>query len=187
LRHTGAVALENGWFGPAFPREYVQAILGHASMQQTEHYTGGAGEAMLRAARAFEAAGRQDQIGISEATSVSRKPMKQAKISTTAQRTPCFSDSSIVSGASVSSDPNVILRAAVESFARLGARHVLTSRDAVAFLETVMTHLPEPWDEARLALAEQGAFVLRRALAVARRLHATLPAAVAPAAKGGRS
>jgi integrase len=54
LRHTAATALENGWFGPPMMREHVQAILGHATMQQTEHYTGGAGEAMLVAAKAYE-------------------------------------------------------------------------------------------------------------------------------------
>lgn len=176
LRHTAATALENGWFGPPMAREHVQAVLGHSSIVQTEHYSGGATEAMLRAARAWTAAaestGPEDQGRISGPANDAPKAAKKLRSGTTARRTRRSSDLALIPGGSVDSDPVLILQDATERLVLACAERTATADDVEAWAALVVEHTPDPWRGAREILAgEVGApHAVARALESARAL-----------------
>lgn len=160
LRHTAATALENGWFGPPMLREHVQAILGHATMQQTAEYSGGATEAMLKAL------GTWDQTGIKAASQESENATGKARTAPTTRRRLCSPVSPAIPGGSAVPDPGLILTSATREIVAACADGSATPADLDAWRETVLAGMPEPWRSV-LAL-EPGPHRVRRTLDAAR-------------------
>lgn len=181
LRHTAGTALENGWFGPPLAREHVQAILGHATLAQTEHYTGGAGEAMLRAVRTW-----RDQDGISAPDAARENALSEARTSTTARRTPCSAEKADNPEGWPGFDPSLIL-ATERLVADLACRRA-TRANVRTWLDALIASEPEPWASARrlkVALHDSRPTAVAEAIELARRVMEQVEPARAAAKERG--
>lgn len=169
LRHTAAAGWLNGWWMAPLATAQVQAIMGHASVAQTEHYTGTATDAMLAAVRAAE-----DQRRIKVPGGVIESAALTAKSEPTGRRRPCRTETPVISTGWDTSDPSLILpvgdRAATERLVGDIASGRVTLEDIDTWREAVLAQAPEPW-RSLFALPE-GPFRVRAALAIARQLLA---------------
>lgn len=147
LRHTAADGLENGWWGPAMPREHVQAVLGHSSIVQTEAYSSGSSAAMLRSVAAWAP---KDQRRISAGVSQRGMAGIPARNERSEQRTPCSAATAVVSQASADPDPSPILQPelveAAEHVIRGVATRTLTDADVQELVRAVIYELPPAMD-----------------------------------------
>lgn len=165
LRHTAATALENGWYGPPMAREHVQALLGHASITQTEAYSGGAGEAMLRAAEAFapeahEGAGDEGS-GLAMASGDARSEHSR-------RRRPWSPESREIPQGYVDFAPE--LRLQTEALILAVVERRSTAQDVYEWADAVLACEPAFWQRVRALREDRSRFVTRRALELAREM-----------------
>jgi integrase len=164
LRHTAATALENGWYGPPMVREHVQAVLGHATIQQTEEYSGGAGEAMLRAAAAFALDGRR----MAEASGhESAEAGADARSEHSRRRRPCSPESVEIPQGYADFGH---LRAMTEALILAVVERRSTAQDVYEWADAVLACEPEFWQRVRALREDRSRFVTRRALDLAREM-----------------
>lgn len=158
LRHTAAAGWLNGWWGVQLPPEHVQAIMGHASVSQTEAYTGTAREAMLAAVAA--AANGRRMAGAPESSS--GNGVRAAENGEPMQKTACSSEGSGDSRGYDAPGQSSSIREATAVLLRSLAGGRATAADVEAWRALVLAEMPEPWRSV-VALPD-GPFRVRRAV-----------------------
>lgn len=172
LRHTAATAWQNGWFGPHLAPEHVQAILGHSSVAQTEEYTGGAAEAMLKVAGAILA---KDQEGIRRLSLANGTTAFHEGFEAEARSFRCTTKPPEASGTYAESDPIQILRESTSDLIAACADGTATVEQVMDWRALVLDAEPDVFRRARELEADP--YLFRRALEIARDLMPMIGAA----------